>query len=57
MIGYVLEKKITFGVNLEVTLESKLIRNGKFFGGAIAAVQEERGYQIYCPSAYLPNLY
>lgn len=41
----------------KVTLESKLICNGKFFGGAIAAVQEESGYQIYCPIAHLPNVY
>lgn len=36
-------KKIVLVVSLEVTLERKLISNGKFFGGAIADVQEERG--------------
>lgn len=50
-------KKIMLVVSLEVTLERKLICNGMFFGGAIADVQEERGYQMYCSSAHLPNIY
>lgn len=44
--------KIALVVGLEVTLESKSICNGKFFGGTVVPVQEEKGLAIFFLSQY-----